>query len=309
MLLLQAAATLLVASLGDCKLTSGMTLGDCRVTYRTYGTLNADRSNVVLFPTWFNGRSEDLEPLIGPGKIVDSSKYYVVVLDSLGNGHSSSPSNDPLRKGNTFPRISISDMVHSQYRVVTEHLKLRHAHAVIGISMGGMQVYEWAAAYPDFIDKAVSIVGTPRMSERDMELWAKQFPLGRPRPAANPTPEPAGGRPDALSRILGQLGQVLPMIDKYRNPFNPLKQFEAVSTHDIGRNRGGLEGAARRIRARFLAVVASKDQALSPQTPLDFAKLTRSETYILDGSCGHNAFRCQLDELSAVIAQFLDGGR
>jgi homoserine O-acetyltransferase/O-succinyltransferase len=79
------------ASLGDFKLQSGEVLRECRIGYRTFGTLNADRSNAVLFPTWASGTSEQLAGSIGPGRLADSSKFFVVAVDALANGVSSPP--------------------------------------------------------------------------------------------------------------------------------------------------------------------------------------------------------------------------
>src|SRR5690349_14212526 len=81
------------ASLGDFKLENGQIIRDCRVAYRTFGQLNAEKSNVVLFTTWFTGNTAELIDAIGPGKLIDSSKYYVIAVDALGDGFSSSPSN------------------------------------------------------------------------------------------------------------------------------------------------------------------------------------------------------------------------
>src|SRR6476469_3052050 len=73
------------ATLGDFKLENGETIRDCRIAYRTFGQLNADKSNAVLFPTWFTGTSGQLVEQVGPGKVVDSSKYYVILVDALGD--------------------------------------------------------------------------------------------------------------------------------------------------------------------------------------------------------------------------------
>src|SRR5262245_12313351 len=81
------------ARLGDFKLESGEVIRDCRVGYRTFGHLSADKSNVIVFPTWASGTTEQLKSNIGAGKLIDSEKYFVVAVDALGNGVSSSPSN------------------------------------------------------------------------------------------------------------------------------------------------------------------------------------------------------------------------
>src|ERR1700733_15474354 len=85
------------ADLCHCTLDSGQTINHCRVGYRTFGTLNAAGDNAVLMPTWLNGRTDDLLALVGsaPSKtrLIDTTKYYAVLLDALGDGVSSSPSN------------------------------------------------------------------------------------------------------------------------------------------------------------------------------------------------------------------------
>jgi hypothetical protein len=75
-----------------CALDSGKFIEPCLLAYRTYGRLNAEGSNAILFPTWYNGRSEDLKQLFGADKFVDTTKFFGVAIDALGDGVSSSPS-------------------------------------------------------------------------------------------------------------------------------------------------------------------------------------------------------------------------
>src|SRR5258707_15582187 len=91
------AQTLQFARLGDFKLESGEVIPDCRIGYRTFGTLNSNQSNVVLFPTWALGTTEQLIGSIGSNKLVDSTKYYVIAVAALANSVSSSPSNSQLQ--------------------------------------------------------------------------------------------------------------------------------------------------------------------------------------------------------------------
>jgi homoserine O-acetyltransferase len=81
------------ANLGDVVLENGTELKNCQLAYRTFGTLNNDRSNAVLFPAWLGGTSEMLAGFIGKEKFVDDTKYFVIAIDPLGNGVSTSPSN------------------------------------------------------------------------------------------------------------------------------------------------------------------------------------------------------------------------
>jgi homoserine O-acetyltransferase len=85
--------------------------------------------------------------------MVDSSKYYVIALDSLADGVSSSPSNSKTQPGMQFPKMSIRDVVNAEHEMLTDSLHLTHVHAVMGFSMGGMQAFQWAVSYPEFMDK------------------------------------------------------------------------------------------------------------------------------------------------------------
>ena len=81
------------ANLGDIVLENGNVINNCQLAYRTFGTLNNDRSNAVLFPAWLGGTSETLIDFIGKEKFVDDTKYFIIAVDPIGNGVSTSPSN------------------------------------------------------------------------------------------------------------------------------------------------------------------------------------------------------------------------
>ena len=147
------------AEIGDLPLESGEILHDVRVGYITAGVLNEDKSNVLLFPTWFGGTAKNLVDfeVIGPGKLADTDRYFVIAFDALANGVSTSPSNSTRQPGAEFPVISTGDMVESQYRLLTEHLGIESAYAVMGISMGGMQTFDWMGRYPNFMEHAIPL--------------------------------------------------------------------------------------------------------------------------------------------------------
>ena len=156
-----------IASLGTCRLASGATIENCRIAYRSFGRLNATRTNAVLIPTWLLGRSEDWIGMVGPKGWVDTTKFFTVVVDAFANGRSSSPSNSPPDERDAFRGLTIGDMVDAQHRLAVEVLKLPRLHAVLGISMGGHQAFEWAVRYPNFVDAVVPVVGSPRPAAFD----------------------------------------------------------------------------------------------------------------------------------------------
>src|ERR1700674_1210561 len=94
------------AELGTCKLTSARQIENCRVGYRTWGTLNAQGSNAILFPTWFSGNSSNLAAFVGADKMIDPAKFFLIAVDALGDGVSSSPSNSETQHATRFPLIT-----------------------------------------------------------------------------------------------------------------------------------------------------------------------------------------------------------
>jgi hypothetical protein len=110
-----------VFELGDMVLQSGTILRKAKLAYKTHGQLNAAKTNVVLYPTQFAAQHGDIELLIGPGRALDPGTSFIIVLDQLGNGLSSSPSNTaPPQDRMRFPSITILDDIAAQHRLVTE---------------------------------------------------------------------------------------------------------------------------------------------------------------------------------------------
>lgn len=106
-------------SLGDFTLENGEVIYDCKVGYRVYGKPYAAMSNIIFGPAWITGTSENHEAIV-PGKFIDTSIYHLIIVDPLGNGVSSSPSNSNKQPRLQFPKFSIRDMVKSQYQMLTE---------------------------------------------------------------------------------------------------------------------------------------------------------------------------------------------
>lgn len=160
-----------VADLGDFPLENGQVIQSCEIAYQTFGELNAEGSNAILFPTWYGGTSNDLISYIGQDQMLDSTRYFIIVVDAFGNGISSSPSNSIMQPNMDFPEFSIYDLVEAQHLLLTQQLGIDHLLAVTGISMGGMQTYQWIASYPDFFDLAIPIVGSPELSSYEKLIF------------------------------------------------------------------------------------------------------------------------------------------
>lgn len=167
------------------QLKSGEVLAAFDLTYETYGTLNADKSNAVLvchalsgnhhvagkyteadkYPGWWDS-------LIGPGRPLDTNKFFVIGLNNLGGCHGSSgPSSiNPLTGkpwGADFPIVTVEDWVKSQARLA-DYLGIEQLAAVVGGSLGGMQAMQWALSYPDRVRHALVIASAPNLTAQNM---------------------------------------------------------------------------------------------------------------------------------------------
>ncbi|MGA2042956.1 MAG: homoserine O-acetyltransferase [Roseiarcus sp.] len=160
---------------------SGETIRGVRLGWESWGTLNAERSNAILICHYFSGtshaagryRASDPLPgywdsIIGPGKAVDTDRYFVFSSDTLVNVNARDPdvvttgpaSIDPATGapyGLRFPLVTIGDFVRAQ-KALVDHLGIGRLHAVMGPSMGGLQTYEWAATYPDMMTRIVPVI-------------------------------------------------------------------------------------------------------------------------------------------------------
>jgi homoserine O-acetyltransferase len=312
------------ADLGVCKLARGRHIENCRLGYRTWGTLNGQRSNAILFPSWFSGNSNNIASFVGPDKMIDPSKFFLIAVDALGDGVSSSPSNSETQHGTRFPTISISDMVDAEYHLAFDVLHLKHVHAVMGISMGGMQTFEWMVRYPAFMDVAIPIVGSPRLTSYDLLLWQSEVEAAQDDPmfqGGNYTQPPKlplvefihtmnASTPAHYTRTV-ERGDYEGVQEGYYTkgilPFDAndwLAQLAAMIAQDVA-NGGNLEDAAKKVKAKVLVVAAAQDHMVNPQPALEFAPLIRARTLVLESDCGHGAPGCEMSKLAPAVREFL----
>lgn len=149
---------------GDIGLQSGVVLRDARLAYQTFGTLNADRSNAILFATPFAAQSPDLARWIRPGLALDPERYFIVTPNLFGNGLSSSPSD----RAEEFPLVSIHDNVLQQERLLREVFGIERLALAVGWSMGGQQAYHWAALFPRRVERMAAICSSARTSPHNI---------------------------------------------------------------------------------------------------------------------------------------------
>src|SRR5271163_2176159 len=155
--------------IGNLELEEGGSIPDCELAVATHGTLNAAKDNAILVPTWYSGTSKIIEQAyIGKGRALDPDKYFIVVVNQIGNGLSSSPHNTPAPDGMAnFAKVRIGDDVRAQHQLLTERFELTCLALVGGGSMGAQQTYEWAVRYPEMVKRAAPIAGTAKNTDHD----------------------------------------------------------------------------------------------------------------------------------------------
>jgi homoserine O-acetyltransferase len=180
------------------ELDSGANLRPYTIAYQTYGTLNADRSNAILICHALTGDQYVAEPhpvtgkpgwwstLAGPGKTLDTDRYFLICANVLGGCMGSSGPleiNPAIGRpwGLSFPVITIADMVRAQKKLI-DHLGISSLFCVLGGSMGGMQVLQWASSYPDRVFSAIPIATAARHSAQNIAFHE----LGRQAIMADP---------------------------------------------------------------------------------------------------------------------------
>ena len=311
--------------LGDFALENGGAIKDCSLGYRTLGTLNARRSNAVVFLPWHTGKSAQALALIGPKGLFNTRDYFVVIVDPIGNGVSCSPSNSATQHGAAFPVFTIRDMVESEFRLLTGKLGLQHVHAVVGYSLGGLQTFQWMVSHSGYMDVAIPIAGTPRLSSYDLLFWRAE------EAAMLADPDYAGGNYThnpglALYQQFFALhfdtpayrmAQTKPAdADKFlqdtiapdpdaADANDTRWQIRALLTQDVGARPGSMAAAARLVQARVHIINPRQDMLVYPAPALEFARLIHAGTTVIDTDCGHSALVCARDKIRPVVDRAL----
>ncbi|MBS0540379.1 MAG: alpha/beta fold hydrolase [Proteobacteria bacterium] len=148
-----------VYACGDIALQRGGTLKGATIVYKTFGTLNAKRDNVIVYPTSYSAHHTDIEWLVDVKNCLDPSRYFIVIPNMFTNGLSTSPSN---YTGGAFPEVTSYDNVTQQRRLMAELFGVDRVKLVYGWSMGAQQAYHWAALFGESVERIVVNCGSAR---------------------------------------------------------------------------------------------------------------------------------------------------
>lgn len=353
-------AIIRVVEKGDTlKLASGKTLSCVDAAYETYGKLNPAGDNAVLICHALSGSAHaagfnspnDKKPgwwddMIGPGKAIDTEKYYVICSNFLGGcSGTTGPCSINPETGKPynldFPLITIADMVKVQ-KLLLDKLGIKQLLSVVGGSMGGMQVLQWAIEYPDFLKSAVVIASTPRLGPQSIAFDA----VGRNAILADIEASRPPNKGLATARMIGHItylsnesmrqkfGRMLRDSDKYSYDFSSefsvetylnyqgqsfVERFDANSYlyitkamdyFDLERDYGSLQNAFARTKARFLIVSFTSDWLFTPAQSEEMvnalvAKRKPVSYCNIYSPYGHDAFLLEPDTLGRLISGFI----
>ncbi|QHO69529.1 homoserine O-acetyltransferase MetX [Marisediminicola antarctica] len=350
--------------IGAMQLEAGAPLPPVRVAYETWGTLNADRSNAVLVPHALTGDSHVIGApgrghptrgwwgdLVGPGKAVDTDRWFVVAPNMLGGCQGTtgpaSLAPDGREWGARFPFLTIRDQVQAQ-AAFSDAIGIDVWAGVIGGSMGGMHALEWAIEHPARVAR-VAVLAAPAFSSADqIAVNSVQLEAIRMDPAfaAGDYYDAADGdgpyRGLALARRMALLNYRSPgeLNDRFerswQSSLNPLggdgkfavesyldfhgnkftRRFDAnsyltlasaMSAHDVGRDRGGVDAALDRVTATSLVLGINSDRLFPVADQHVIARRLRSgisgrEPVVIDSPFGHDGFLIE----SALVAPWVE---
>jgi homoserine O-acetyltransferase/O-succinyltransferase len=328
-----------IASLGSFRFESGETIDDLKVSYVTYGKLNAARDNAVLSLQHFIGDHHDNEFLIGPGKALDPEKYFVIATDFLANAKlrqdlTTGPTNSGLKMH--FPRITARDWVNADYKLVKEYLGIDRVVAAIGSSIGGINTLQFAVSHPDFASAIIPMGASPQINPQarmvlrhirdvialDPGWYSGMYDLN-----------PATGLKVALMELVPWLQSpqsymdTLTTSDKLRNyqifwerlwsgldARDVYYQLDGWSEFNVGDTpgfNGDTKTAVAAIKAKTLLIGIKEDQLFRREELQSAKNAIRDATYLeLSSPAGHAAVVGGLDPkfdetLNREIAKFL----
>lgn len=333
-------------------LKSGEHLGPITIAYESWGRASSDRSNGVLLLHGFSGDSHAAGPagpghagkgwwdgLIGPGRAIDTDRYFVVCSNVLGGCQGStgpvSLADDGRPWGSRFPALTIRDQVAAEL-AFADYLGISQWHAVIGGSMGGMRAMEWAISHPERVQRLVLLATAASCSAENIAFHTCQIRAIQQDPrfhGGDYYDDPRGGPVEglALARSIGritygcewELSQNIPhphdtavpafleqdavALGQRFDANSYIGLTRAMSQHDVGRERGGISTALGHITARVRVVAVSSDRLFPPHRQRELAQAIRSGVTMtsLESLQGHDGFLTEQRQLDPILRQSL----
>ena len=319
-----------IFSAGDVQLESGEVLRDARLSWKSFGMLSPRRDNVVVYPTSFAAQHQDIEWLVAPDRILDPTRWFVVIPDMFGNGLSSSPSNDA-----SYPAlVTAACNVTIQRRFLRETFEVERVACVYGWSMGAQQAYHWAALFPDEVERAIVCCGSARTAPHNRVF------LEGLRAVLEAAPEYLGSgrfrdKPQAALRAFGRVYAGWAMSQEFyreglhraafgaadlesflaanwdgrfaiRDPANLMAHLATWQAADIsaGAYGGDLPAALGAIRARVLLMPGETDLYFRvADNALELAHLRHAELVPIPSIWGHLAGNPQRNPADAAFVR------
>ncbi len=313
----------------DFKLQSGEVLPEMIIEFATYGEPKKDTAgniaNAVVSPHGWSGNYAQTVALakdfVGPGKPLDPAKYFIIFPTSLGSPGSSSPS--VSRLGAKFPTYTVSDMVDAQYRLVTEHLKIRRLAGVTGVSMGGYQTLQWITQYPDMMEWAIPIAASKKADGRNLGVFGMMSYTIKTDPAyqaGNYKEQPK----DAMRRAF--MGVYLWYFGaeyyqaKFKTEAETLKGLEdaglgsdKMDANDIiWRNKAmasyDVSAGLAKVKAKVLVVGVNEDELFPPKEAIQpiADAIPGAKSFLYSSPLGHIGSAVHIGRASAAMKAFLD---
>jgi homoserine O-acetyltransferase/O-succinyltransferase len=314
--------------LGDLPLACGRTIPGAWITALQIGELNASRSNLILVPTSYGARPEDLAWLAGP--VLDPQRWCIVIAGQFGNGASSSPSNSAMGLAEQGWVVRHRDNVAAQRRLLAELYGVERIPLIYGWSMGAQQAYQWAVDHPELVERICCVCGTARTSPHNrlfclslrQALTADRHWTGSGFDAA---PE-QGLRTYALIyaswaasqpffRTIGEPveehveRQWLPHYQRH-DPRDLIAMLDTWLAHDVA-DGGELAAALGSIRARTAVVAGSHDLYFTPaDLASEAAAIPGASFHVIESELGHRAGNphssaAEQEQLRALVAALL----
>jgi homoserine O-acetyltransferase len=303
---------------GPIELQYGGHLPAAHLSYKTFGSLSPARDNVILFPTWCAGTHKDVEVYIGAGRPLDTTRYFIVVIDMFGNGCSSSPSNTPAPYDrNRFPKVSLLDNVVQQRRLLRDVFGIERIKLIVGRSMGAQIAFQWGAYFADEVERVLALCGSARTSAHNyvflqtMKMAVKSSPdwlsgeyEGNARGALQQfwlNADAWGFSPGYFRQGLHLTGNYASIHDYLNRPLpesladanDLLAQFATWEVADISHNdkfKDNLEAALGNITARVIVMPSRTDMYFSPEdSELEARLIPDAELRVISSVWGHRA--------------------